>query len=141
MKTKSYIIIIGVSIFFLFFLIFIDAGTLVTAYQHKDYSYLSIGVGGSMEPVIHNGDMIVVLHEYSPGFTLEVGDILVYWYDTDTVIGHRIIDIRDDKYYVQGDTVPWRDDVAVRQESVIGKVIGIIDGGNIIGKTVVDLYI
>ena len=94
-----------------------------------------------MEPVIHNGDMLVVLHEYSPDFTLEVGDILVYWYDTDTVIGHRIIDIRDDKYYVQGDTVPWRDDVAVRQESVIGKVIGIIDGGNIIGKTVVDLYI
>lgn len=141
MKTKSYIIIISVFIFFFVFLMVIDVGTLVNAYQHKDYSYLSTGVGGSMEPVIHNGDMLVVLYEFSPGFTLEVGDIMVYWYDYETVIGHRIIDIRSGKYYVQGDTVPFRDDVAVERDDVIGKVIGIIDGNNIIGKKVVDLYI
>ena len=141
-KRHSYPLIIAVFIVFLAsFMIVIDINTLVNAYQNKDHCYLSVGVGGSMEPVIHNGDMLVILYGSSPGFTLDVGDILVYWYSDDMVVGHRIIDIREDKYYVQGDANPNRDNICVRSDDVVGKIIGIIDNSNIIGKIVVDLYI
>lgn len=142
MRKHPYPLIIAVLlVFFVFFLIAIDVGTLVNAYQNKDYCYLSVGTGSSMEPVIHNGDMLVILYDHSPSFALDVGDILVYWYSTDMAVGHRIIDIREDKYYVQGDNNPNRDNICVSSDAVVGKIIGIIDNSNIIGKLVVDLYI
>lgn len=141
MKPRSPIILAVFILFFIFLLIFIDIGTLFVAYQNKDYTYLSTGVGTSMEPTIHNGDMLIILEKYSPEFDLDVGDIVVYWYTDDNIIGHRIIDIRNDKYLVQGDANLRRDNILVEDDMVVGKIIGVIDNGNIIAKVIVDLYI
>lgn len=94
-----------------------------------------------MEPAIYNGDTLIILEKYSPGFDLDVGDILVYWYTEDSIIGHRIIDIRNNKYLVQGDANIRRDSIMVEDDMVVGKVIGVIDNSNILAKVIVDIYI
>lgn len=141
MNNKKKIAIISFVAIFIVLFFFADFGTLFMAYQNKDYCYLSTGVGNSMEPTISDGDMLIILLSYSPDFSLDVGDILVYNYDDSIVVGHRIIDIRGDRYYVQGDNNPLRDSVVVDGSLIIGKIIGIIDGGNFVSKTIVNLYI
>lgn len=116
----------------------VDAPLICEVYDKQDYIYTSVGIGWSMEPYIENGDTIIVLTEDYPGFSAVVGDVLVYRYTDDMNVAHRIYNIQNGRYYVKGDNNDNVDYLFVREESVVGKVIGVVDNRNVIARYIVN---
>ena len=75
----------------------------------------------SMNPAILTND-IVVVDKNSRNF--EVGDIVSYE-DNNKVITHRIIQIEDDNYLLQGDANNSADPI-VEKSRIVGKVVKIV---------------
>jgi signal peptidase len=78
-------------------------------------------ISGSMEPSIHEGDIVIVkqLDNY------EIGDVIVYIRDDGLSITHRIIDIGIDGYVTKGDANQQHDPGAAKINQIVGKVIHI----------------
>ena len=77
---------------------------------------IAVVSGGSMYPLLHNGDQIVVLKNQP--FTL--GDVVLC--DADGFMRtHRVIKIKGRKIWTKGDNVPHCDE-AIDVEKVIGPV-------------------
>lgn len=78
-------------------------------------------VSGSMEPVLHRGDLILVIGEPNP----QIGNIIVYnRNDFSYTIIHRVIKITDEGYVTKGDNNPIADPWGVVTKSqVVGKAI------------------
>lgn len=77
--------------------------------------------GGSMSPLINNGDIVYVKQISSK--TLSIGDIIVILFDND-ILTHRLVCIRKDRYYCKGDSthIP---DPPIKGEQIFGKVFAI----------------
>lgn len=76
-------------------------------------------VSDSMEPILHRGDLLVVLNADS----LRVGDVVIYQRsDTKFTIVHRVIGITDSGYVTKGDNNPGPDPGVVKKEQIMGKV-------------------
>ena len=74
--------------------------------------------GASMEPLYHNGDLVVVRREPSYG----VGDIVTYYSaDLDSYVIHRIVAARNNEFTLKGDNNAWLDPEKPTKEQVIGK--------------------
>lgn len=101
----------------------VDFPLLYLINENKNYVFTSKAIGYSMQPTIQNGDILVILSKNSPCFNPRVGDILIYSKD-DTLIGHRIISIRNNEYLVKGDYNTGFDTLVSKQQ-VVGVVIGI----------------
>jgi signal peptidase len=100
--------------------------------------HMNVVVSGSMEPVFHRGDIVVVekanflgLREFDPN-TAQVGDIVVYnaeWFPKPVV--HRIIDVTEvngSKFYIiQGDNNPAPDPYLVSPSQITQRVVTIDD--------------
>ncbi|MBU4536046.1 MAG: signal peptidase I [Euryarchaeota archaeon] len=99
--------------------------------------HMNVVVSGSMEPVFHRGDIVIIqktnflgIQEFDPA-QLDVGEIVIYnatWFPEPVI--HRIIDVRTDadgrKFYVtQGDNNPTPDQGPVYPEQVKSRVIAI----------------
>lgn len=72
--------------------------------------------GVSMKPILFEGDVITV----KPSEIYKVGDLIVYKYKDQFLLVHRILFIRDEKYYCKGDNSYRLEEV--KNEQVIGKV-------------------
>lgn len=75
--------------------------------------------GVSMEPSLRAGD-IVTIHCSS---AYEVGDILVFLYKNNELLVHRLLRIKDQRYFCKGDNSFRLEDVSYEQ--IFGKVIKI----------------
>ena len=73
--------------------------------------------GISMEPSLHAGDVVTIRRFES----YEVGDILVFLYKNNDLLIHRLLRIKDKKYFCKGDNAFRLEDVSYEQ--IFGKVI------------------
>ena len=73
---------------------------------------------GSMEPVIHVGDYVIVSTEAN----VAAGDIIMYENDHGMLITHRIITMYPDSIIVKGDANA-AEDPPVHSSQIIGKII------------------
>lgn len=84
------------------------------------YAILEV-VSGSMEPVIHVGDMIIIDTDDT-----EYGlDDIVTFYDSEgSFTTHRIIDIEDGLYTTKGDNNNTKDKLPIAADKIVGKYVG-----------------
>jgi len=104
---------------------------IVLAVYSVPIRFLTV-TGNSMEPVISEKDVVVVL----PASQLEIGDIIVYKHEIEGkefLFAHRIVAIEHEdgeevKLITKGDNLPAPDNYFVRSSQVIGTVVLIIPG-------------
>jgi len=86
--------------------------------QLKNNRDVDITVTGvSMEPALRAGDIVTI----RCGETYEVGDILVFLYKNNELLVHRLLRIKDQRYFCKGDNAFRLEDVSYEQ--IFGKVI------------------
>ena len=78
--------------------------------------------GFSMNPVLYEGD-IAAISPMNSDDTYNIGDILVFVYNRDELLVHRLIEIKGDMYYCKGDNALRMEKISADQ--IIGKVTGI----------------
>lgn len=76
---------------------------------------------GSMVPSIGVGS-VVAIKPVNPD-NLEVGDVICYRFSETTSVTHRIIEVNDEGFITKGDANEDPDQLAVKKEDVIGKVV------------------
>jgi len=81
--------------------------------------------GASMEPTLHQGDLVVVREAQ----TYAVGDIATYRHPSVGPVIHRIIDRHGDRFVFQGDNNDWLDSYAPTANEVVGKAWLVLPGG------------
>ena len=141
MTTNSKIItLLAVVVLLVVVLVVVDIPLICETYNKQDYIYTSVGIGWSMEPYIENGDTIVILTDDYPGFFANVGDVLVFQYNN-MAVAHRIYNIQNGRYYVKGDNNVNADSWMIDSSDVIGKIIGVVDSGNIITKYIINQFV
>ena len=78
-------------------------------------------VGESMEPTIYEGDRVLIIKS---NYIIVEGDIIAfYWAEYGFNVIHRIYEIEGNIYRAWGDNNPEPDDVDIRKEDIIGKMI------------------
>lgn len=82
----------------------------------RTYTVLS----GSMKPKINPGDIIIILNKNK--VNLNKNDIITFK-ENNSVITHRIVDIKDNVYITKGDNNNSIDSFTVSSENILGKVI------------------
>ena len=85
----------------------------------KTYKVLS----GSMEPKYHVGSVVYV--EKSSFDDIEVGDVITFYINDNTVVTHRVIDKDNDteSFHTKGDANETEDGGSVAYDKVVGKVV------------------
>ena len=73
--------------------------------------------GNSMFPVLQDGDIISVCKKSE----YEIGDILVFIYKNGDILVHRLLNVKDNRYFCKGDNSFRLEDIGVEQ--IIGAVI------------------
>jgi len=81
--------------------------------------------GASMEPTLHQGDLVVVREAQ----TYAVGDIATYRHPSVGPVIHRIVDRQGDRFIFQGDNNDWLDSYAPTPHEVVGKAWLVLPGG------------
>lgn len=77
--------------------------------------------GYSMAPFIRNGDVICVssLNSCDPG----PGDVVAFIHpDTGSPCIHRVLSVRNGRFFIQGDNMPEKPDGMVPREAIFGRV-------------------
>jgi len=132
-KTVIYICIFGV-------ICLLSMATLYPLFELQKYDsrylYTTQAYGFSMLPTIKSGDLLVVAKKDSPYFNPEPCDILVYIYDENIAVAHRLVAIRGNTYILKGDNNDYYE--VVPEERIIGEVVEIIPSDNIIATYVVE---
>lgn len=72
-----------------------------------------------MKPTLQQGDFILVQKEKN----YQVGEIITYQTKDGYLITHRIIEQGKNEFITQGDANNCADELTVKQEQIIGKVI------------------
>lgn len=79
---------------------------------------VSLTVSGiSMEPSLYAGDVVTIRQTAS----YEVGDIVVFRYKNDELLIHRLLLVKNDRYYCKGDNAFRLEDISYEQ--IVGKVV------------------
>ena len=73
--------------------------------------------GISMEPTLYEADVVTIRRAES----YEVGDILIFLYKNNELLIHRLLRIKDEKYFCKGDNALRLEDVT--HEQIFGKVV------------------
>ena len=120
-RSKAYDIFFSIVIVFLIIIIALTSGL---------FKYYALAVGsGSMTPVIHKGDVVIVKKLDVEGIKhIEVGEVLVYNKDGKTIV-HRVVHINkitENKYYfyTKGDNNNSNDGYPIAIENIIGVAKG-----------------
>ena len=132
-------VLLSVAIVILLLIIILKVMTLANKKNYLDffgYSIFNIATG-SMEPTIHENDIILVKRQKS----YKVGDIITYE-KNNSYITHRIVDINNSDIIAKGDANNTTD-APIKRGVVIGRVIKIIEHGGIWQKilTTKEIYI
>lgn len=85
-------------------------------------------VSDSMSPTLKSGDMIIVKKSNKP---YKSGDIITYWRGN-SLITHRVVEIKDKGYVTKGDTNKNPDNYEVFFEDIVGKTLLVIPYGGYI---------
>ncbi len=73
--------------------------------------------GNSMEPLLHEGDVVAIRSDATP----EIGEIVAYHSaQIDSVVLHRTIGLEAGRFILQGDNNDWLDPELVSPDDVIG---------------------
>lgn len=85
----------------------------------KTYKVLS----GSMEPEYRVGSVVYV--EKSSIDDIEVGDVITFYINDNTVVTHRVVDKDNDteSFHTKGDANETEDGGSVAYDKVVGKVV------------------
>ena len=75
--------------------------------------------GVSMEPLLREGDVVTIRRAES----YEMGDILVFCYKNNELLIHRLLRIKDQRYFCKGDNAFRLEDILYEQ--IFGKVVKI----------------
>lgn len=107
---------------------------LMRAVLEKGSKFRFSAPGGSMQPFIHNGDVITVAPlRGRPGY----GDIVAFVHPpTGKLIVHRVVARRGDLCLMRGDAVPEGFDGWVTRADLLGRVARIERGGKIVRTNV-----
>lgn len=101
------------------------------------YQPLTI-LSGSMRPVIEPGDMILI--RAIPSNKIKVGDIVSYWADKETLITHRVTQIKKNngrlQYKTKGDANQLEDQECIYENMLLGRMVLSIPKGGYISKFV-----
>jgi len=108
------------------FWLFIGFLAFTIAYVTVQPIYISGLEGDSMEPELSEGDIIV----YSQYATPEEGSIVVYEYEEDTQVGHRVIEETESGYITKGDNNDYKDAEKIRHDEIEGSVIVTVPTGD-----------
>jgi signal peptidase len=132
-------VLLSVAIVILLLIIILKVMTLANKKNYLDffgYSIFNIATG-SMEPTIHENDIILVKKQKS----YKVGDIITYE-KNNSYITHRIVEINKSGIIAKGDANNTTD-APIKRGVVIGRVIKIIEHGGIWQKilTTKEIYI
>lgn len=84
------------------------------------YAILEV-VSGSMEPVIHVGDMIII---DTDEIEFELNDIVTFYDAEGTFTTHRIIGLEDGLYTTKGDNNNTKDKLPITVDKIVGKYVG-----------------
>ena len=114
-KITFCIILILISIILLNF-ISIKSDKAFNSIGFRTYTILT----GSMCPNINPGDIVVVVNKNKA--SLNKNDIITFKANN-TVITHRIVDIKDSTYITKGDNNNVVDPFTINYEDILGKVI------------------
>jgi signal peptidase I len=86
--------------------------------RRKSYRPFEITVQGvSMLPVLKHGDVITIQKQDN----YRIGDILVFTYKSNELLVHRLLMIKNNKYYCKGDNALRLEDI--KHEQIVGKVL------------------
>ena len=97
--------------------------------QMKTFGKAEVSViGVSMNPNLFEGDLITVssCEEYIPG------DILIFNYKQEGLLVHRLLHVKEEKYFCKGDNSFRLEDIT--KDQIIGKVI-LVDGNKLVPCT------
>ena len=125
-KTKRIvgIVISAVCLALVAFLLFVAIVLMVDKYGNKSAVPSFFGTAtlvvetGSMEPTIHEGDLIIIkkTNDY------KIGDIITFMHDGETIpTTHRIIGIVDGKFRTKGDHNNTEDTLLVSEDEIYGE--------------------
>lgn len=74
--------------------------------------------GASMEPLYHNGDLVIVRRDSQYG----VGDVVTYYSaELDKYVIHRIVAVKEGQFTFKGDNNAWLDPEVLPSDQIIGK--------------------
>ena len=120
----------------------IGIGTFLDSFENPEMYYYIQGNGYSMEPTITDGNYILLQKSSHPSFSVEQGDVVLYFKDNGARICHRIHHISAigpfKRYHTMGDNNNLCDK-PIYEYQIIGKVVGIIDN-NIWNKISMDIW-
>lgn len=94
-------------------------------------------VGDSMNPVIREGDLLVIEAVKAP---LKVGDVPLYKRDSGQYVLHRIVDIKKGKYSMKGDNRTFVEK-GITDKHIIGVLTGIVRNGKTYPVETMEEYI
>ncbi|HCS29802.1 MAG TPA: signal peptidase I [Enterococcus sp.] len=86
-------------------------------FGYKGYTVLSNSMKGTFEA----GDYII--DQVTPYDELQVGEVISYLHDNNTIVTHRIATITEEGIMVKGDTNPNTDDVLITKDNYIGQYL------------------
>ena len=96
---------------------------LLSAFKRAGKSFESMVTGFSMNPVLYENDTVTV----SPGEPYNIGDILVFVYNREELLIHRLIEIKENIYYCKGDNALRMEKTS--SDQIFGKVTAINRNG------------
>lgn len=100
---------------------------IIMARFQIDHEVTMLVSGISMLPILREGDKITIrrMEKY------DAGDIVAFLYKDNQILVHRLIMIKDNRYYIKGDNALRMEDVKIN--NILGKVVLI--NGKEIGQT------
>ena len=96
-----------------------DTKKILKAMKMLNKSFDITVTGTSMIPTMYERDIIKV----QPLVNYNIGDIIVFYYNDNELIVHRLLAINDNNYLCKGDNAFRLE--SVEKEQIIGKVIGL----------------
>ena len=113
----------------LLFALFLNLSTMWSIERIKDGKHVTNGYysaiigSGSMQPTLSINDMLIVKGDTS----YQAGDIITYVSAHGNLITHRVVDVSDHEYIIQGDAnnIP---DVEISNQRFLGKVVLVLPG-------------
>ncbi len=109
------VLLVIIIIFNIFFISKKNQNELPSVFGYK----FLVDLTESMEPAINSGDLVIIKEQKE----YEVGDVVTYRDKRESLITHRIVEIKDNRYYFKGDKNNAKDSDGVTINKIEGKYV------------------